>query len=137
MWSRARSATSDSPLRPVPATTPKPAADRAWAFLDLISDARNPMILAGALVALPWHGGGYGLIEWRNVQLFGRSSHVPFSNPEFSPLGRVLRCQKPPDLLPTMKQALNDPGLTVIDCPVGDSENAKLTARLEEMVCLL
>ena len=39
------------------------------------------------------------------------------------------------DLIPTLKQAIADDTVVVIDCPVDYSENMKLTEKLGELVC--
>ncbi len=45
------------------------------------------------------------------------------------------RIERGEDLLPTLKKALADKTVSVIDCPVDYSENLKLTSKLGEMVC--
>jgi len=38
-------------------------------------------------------------------------------------------------LLPTLKQAIADDTVVLIDCPVDYSENMKLTEKLGQLVC--
>ncbi|MDH5445161.1 MAG: acetolactate synthase large subunit [Gammaproteobacteria bacterium] len=91
-------------------------------------------------VILIWNDSGYGLIEWKQMNQFGRKSHVDFSNPDFVKYAESFgakgyRIEKGQDLLPTLKKALADNTVSVIDCPVDYGENIKLTNKLGEMVC--
>lgn len=92
------------------------------------------------IVILIWNDSGYGLIEWKQMNQFGRKSHVDFGNPDFVKYAesfgaRGYRIEKGGDLLPTLQAALADNTVSVIDCPVDYSENIKLTNKLGEMVC--
>jgi acetolactate synthase-1/2/3 large subunit len=91
-------------------------------------------------VILIWNDNGYGLIEWKQMNDFGRTSNVKFTNPDFVKYAQSFgaqgyRIEKGEDLLPTLKNALADNTVSIIDCPVDYSENLKLTAKLGEMVC--
>ena len=91
-------------------------------------------------VILIWNDNGYGLIEWKQMNDFGRPSNVKFSNPDFVKYAQSFgakgyRIEKGEDLLPTLKNALADNTVSIIDCPVDYSENLKLTAKLGEMIC--
>ncbi|MCC6208166.1 MAG: acetolactate synthase large subunit [Gammaproteobacteria bacterium] len=91
-------------------------------------------------VILIWNDNGYGLIEWKQLQTYGRCSNVRFTNPDFVKYAesfgaRGYRVEKAEDLLPILQQALADNTVSIIDCPVDYSENLKLTAKLGEMVC--
>ncbi|RMF23551.1 MAG: acetolactate synthase large subunit [Deltaproteobacteria bacterium] len=92
------------------------------------------------IVVLIWNDNGYGLIEWKQRLTFGRESHVHFGNPDFVEYARSFgargrRIERAADLLPALKEALEAPAVTLIDCPVDYSENVKLTERLGELVC--
>ena len=43
------------------------------------------------------------------------------------------RIQKSADLVPTLKAALAEDTVSIIDCPVDYSENMKLTQRLKDL----
>ena len=43
------------------------------------------------------------------------------------------KVEKTADLLPTLKRALADDTVAIIDCPVDYSENMKLTERLKNL----
>ena len=91
-------------------------------------------------VILIWNDNGYGLIEWKQMNDFGRPSNVKFNNPDFVKYAESFgakgyRIAEGKQLLPTLKKALADNTVSIIDCPVDYSENLKLTAKLGEMVC--
>lgn len=92
------------------------------------------------IVILVWNDNGYGLIEWKQMNAFGRSNNVSFTNPDFLKYaesfgGKGYRIENTKDLLPTLKQAIADNTVSIIDCPVDYRENLKLTEKLGEMVC--
>jgi acetolactate synthase I/II/III large subunit len=86
-------------------------------------------------VALVWNDAEYGLITWHQMRQFGRPSHIAFRNPDFVKYAESFgakgyRVERAADLLPTLKRALADDTVVVIDCPVDYRENMKLTQRL-------
>ncbi|WP_455217880.1 acetolactate synthase large subunit, partial [Kaarinaea lacus] len=91
------------------------------------------------VVILIWNDSGYGLIEWKQLNQFGRSSHVDFNNPDFIQLAESFgakgyRINETNQLLPTLKKALADDAVSIIDCPVDYSENLRLTEKLGDMI---
>ena len=48
---------------------------------------------------------------------------------------RGYRVETADELVPTLKQAIADDTVVVIDCPVDYSENMKLTEKLGNLVC--
>ncbi len=93
-----------------------------------------------AIVILIWNDSGYGLIEWKQMNEFGRKSNVDFNNPDFVKYAESFgalgyRIEHTDDLLPTLKKALDSKQVCIIDCPVDYRENMKLTEKLGEMVC--
>ena len=92
-----------------------------------------------ALVVLIWNDGAYGLIEWKQMNQYGRPSNIKFNNPDFVKYAESFgakgyRVNAADELLPILKTALADNTVSIIDCPVDYSENLKLTERLGEMV---
>ncbi len=109
-------------------------------FLMNSQELETAVRLKISLVVLIWNDGGYGLIEWKQMNRFGRKSNVDFSNPDFvmyaeSFGAKGIRIGRTEELLPALRQALQDDAVTVIDCPVDYSENLKLTKQMGEMVC--
>jgi acetolactate synthase-1/2/3 large subunit len=94
------------------------------------------------LVALIFHDGGYGLIDWKQRQHFGRTSHVAFGNPDFVALAESfgalgLRVAAADELGPALETAFTAGRPAVIDCPVDYRENLRLTEELGRITCAL
>ncbi len=90
------------------------------------------------LVVLIWEDGGYGLIEWKMDLELGAHYYVKFSNPDVVKYAESFgakgyRINSAEELLPTLRTALDDDGVSVISCPVDYSENLRLTDRLGEL----
>ncbi|NNL85719.1 MAG: acetolactate synthase large subunit, partial [Myxococcales bacterium] len=84
---------------------------------------------------LIWNDSTYGLIEWHQNRKFGRSAGIDFNNPDFVKYAESFgakgyRIEAAADLVPTLKRALQDDTVSIIDCPVDYSENMKLTEKL-------
>jgi acetolactate synthase I/II/III large subunit len=87
------------------------------------------------LVVLIWEDGGYGLIEWKMDLELGEHHYVKFSNPDVVTYAESFgakgyRITAADQLLPTLKEALADDGVSLIACPVDYSENLRLTETL-------
>ncbi|MDT5256196.1 MAG: acetolactate synthase large subunit [Mycobacterium sp.] len=90
------------------------------------------------LVVLIWEDGGYGLIEWKMDLELGAHYYVKFGNPDVVTYAQSFgakgyRINSAGELLPTLKAALEDDGVSLICCPVDYSENLRLTDRLGEL----
>ncbi|OBI85238.1 acetolactate synthase large subunit [Mycobacterium asiaticum] len=90
------------------------------------------------LVVLIWEDGGYGLIEWKMDLELGEHHYISFNNPDVVSYAKAFgakgyRIEKAEDLLPTLRTALDDDGVSLIACPVDYSENLRLTDRLGEL----
>ena len=80
----------------------------------------------------------YGLITWKMELDLQRHSHTRFANPDLVTYAesfgaRGYRINAASELLPTLRQALDDDAVSVIECPVDYSENLRLTDRLGEL----
>ena len=109
-------------------------------FMMNMQEIETAVRLNTPFVILIWNDSAYGLIEWKQMNQFGRKSYIDFTNPDFVKLAesfgaRGYRIEKGEDLLPTLQKALKDKVVSIIDCPVDYSENLKLTSKLGEMVC--
>jgi acetolactate synthase-1/2/3 large subunit len=107
-------------------------------FLMNSQEIETAMRLNIAIVILIWNDASYGLIEWKQQNQFGRTSHVEFTNPDFvqyaQSFGAVgVRVERTEDLMPILKEALARDTVTVIDCPVDYRENLKLTETLGQL----
>ena len=109
-------------------------------FLMNSQEIETAMRLGIPIVILIWNDGGYGLIEWKQLNQFKRVSHVDFTNPDFVTYAQAFgakgyRVDGPGQLQDILKDALAQPTVTIIDCPVDYSENLKLTEQLGNLVC--
>jgi acetolactate synthase-1/2/3 large subunit len=82
-----------------------------------------------------WRDDGYGLIDWKQRNEFGRPFAVEFGNPDFVDYAASFgiagfRPASADDLYPTLMSALDTPGPTVVDVPIDYRENLRLTERL-------
>ncbi|MDF5711347.1 MAG: acetolactate synthase large subunit [Nostoc sp. S4] len=95
-------------------------------------------------VTIIFNDGGYGLIEWKQENQFGKgnSSFVHFSNPDFVKLAESMglkgyRVESTLDLIPVLKEALAQDVPAVIDCPVDYRENWRFSQKAGELSCRL
>jgi acetolactate synthase-1/2/3 large subunit len=107
-------------------------------FMMNSQEIETAMRMKTAFVILIWNDSEYGLITWHQLRHFGRPSHIEFKNPDFVKYAESFgakgyRIQKAEDLVPTLKRALADDTVVIIDCPVDYRENMKLTARLKAL----
>ena len=91
-----------------------------------------------AFVVLIWNDSEYGLITWHQLRHFGRPSHIAFKNPDFVKYAESFgakgyRVERAEDLLPTLRRAIADDTVVIIDCPVDYAENMLLTGKLKEL----
>lgn len=90
------------------------------------------------LVVLVLTDDEYGLITWKMELDLQRHSNTRFANPDLVTYAesfgaRGYRINATAELLPTLRRALDDDAVSVIDCPVDYSENLRLTDRLGEL----
>ncbi len=92
------------------------------------------------VVIMVWRDDSYGLIEWKQMKEFGRSSNVHFGNPDLVGFAESFgacgyRVERTEDLPTILEEALACDTVSVIDCPVDYRENSKLTEQLGSLVC--
>ncbi len=109
-------------------------------FLMNSQEIETALRIGTPFVILIWTDREYGLITWHQVRRFGRPSHIEFNNPDFVKYAESFgakgyRVESAADLVPTLKRAVADDTVVVIDCPVDYSENIKLTEKLGNLVC--
>ena len=91
-------------------------------------------------VFLVWKDDGFGLIEWKQLNQFGRSAFVRFENPDLVALAeafgaRGMAVTSAEEFERTMIEALETRDRpTVVVVPVDYSENRKLTERLGRLL---
>jgi len=109
-------------------------------FLMNSQEIETALRIGTAIVILVWTDSEYGLIKWHQMRHYGRESHIKFNNPDFVKYAESMgakgyRVKSADDLMPVLKQAIEDDTVVVIDCPVDYSENMKLTEKLGNLVC--
>ncbi len=82
-----------------------------------------------------WRDDGYGLIDWKQRNEFGRPFAVEFGNPDFVAYARSFgiagyRASSAAELLPTLRRALDEDGPSLVEVPIDYRENLRLTERL-------
>jgi acetolactate synthase I/II/III large subunit len=87
------------------------------------------------VVVVIWVDGGYGLIDWKQRNEFGRPFAVEFGNPDFVKYAESFgiagfRPSSADDLYPTLKRALDVDGPAVVEVPIDYRENLRLTEHL-------
>lgn len=87
---------------------------------------------------LIFNDSGYGLIKWRQLDQYGESHNVDFTNPDFVKLAEAMNCkgykvEKAGDLMPILEEAFKQKVPAIIDCAVDYSENTKLTEHLKKI----
>jgi acetolactate synthase-1/2/3 large subunit len=107
-------------------------------FLMNSQEIETALRMKTPFVILIWNDSEYGLITWHQLRHFGRPSHIAFKNPDFVKYAESFgakgyRVEKTEELLPTLRRALAEDTVTIIDCPVDYSENMKLTERLKNL----
>ncbi|WP_026404611.1 acetolactate synthase large subunit [Actinomadura rifamycini] len=90
------------------------------------------------ITVLIWDDSAYGLIGWKMELDLGRSSHIAFGNPDFVKYAESFgahgyRVESAAELLPTLRKALADDGVSVVTVPVDYSHNLRLTDKLGEL----
>ena len=91
-------------------------------------------------VTLIFNDEAYGLIEWKQMNGFGRPAHIDFTNPDFVKYAEAFgakgyRVEASDELVPILKDAFDQKVPSVIDCPVNYAENLRLTDELGQLTC--
>lgn len=109
-------------------------------FMMNCQEIETALRIGTPIVILIWNDGEYGLIKWKQEIHFGRDSNIDFKNPDFIKFAESFgakgyRVKSTEELIPTIKKAIADNTVVLIDCPVDYAENMKLTEKLGKMVC--
>ena len=91
-------------------------------------------------VTLIFNDRSYGLIGWKQMNYFGSTSFVDFTNPDFVKYAESMglkgyRVTSAEELVPTLKEALLQDVPAVIDCPVDYSENIRFSRKAGDLNC--
>ncbi len=91
-------------------------------------------------VTLIFNDGGYGLIEWKQMNQFKSSSYIKFDNPDFVKLAESFglkgyRVESAESLMPILRLALAQDVPAIVDCPVDYRENLEFTKQSGALTC--
>lgn len=111
-------------------------------FMMNCQELETALRVGTAFVTIIFNDGGYGLIEWKQENHFGHSSFIKFGNPDFVKFAESMglkgyRIESCYDLIPTLKEALEQEVPAVIDCPVDYRENLRFTQRAGDLSCTI
>jgi len=87
------------------------------------------------ITVVVWRDDGYGLIDWKQRNEFGRPFGVEFGNPDFVAYAESFgiagfRPSSAGDLAATYRRALDVEGPALVEIPIDYRENLRLTERL-------
>jgi acetolactate synthase-1/2/3 large subunit len=79
---------------------------------------------------------GYGMIRWKQESMRFSNFGLDFKNPDFVAYAAAYgaqgrRIERSDDFLPSLKKALDTPGVHVLDVPIDYSENRIFTSEIE------
>jgi acetolactate synthase-1/2/3 large subunit len=91
--------------------------------------------VGAAITVVVWRDDGYGLIDWKQRNAFGRPYAVEFGNPDLVAYAESFgipgfRPETADALYPTLMRALEVDGPSVVDVPIDYAENVRLTEHL-------
>jgi acetolactate synthase I/II/III large subunit len=109
-------------------------------FMMNCQELETALRVGTAFVTVIFNDGGYGLIEWKQMNHYGESAYVHFNNPDFVKLAESMglkgyRIESAEDFAPTLKKALEDDVPAVIDCPVDYRENLLFSQKTSDLSC--
>ena len=89
-------------------------------------------------VTLIFNDSHYGLIKWKQLDQYGKSCYVDFTNPDFVKLAEGMhakgyRIGKAEELIPALEDAFKQKVPAIIDCRVDYEENEKLSGHLKDV----
>jgi len=116
------------------------AATGDGGFMMNCQELETALRVGTAFVTIIFHDGGYGLIEWKQHNQFDESNFIKFTNPDFVKFAESMglkgyRVENTLDLVPILKEALEQDVPVVIDCPVDYRENLRFSKKAGGLTC--
>jgi acetolactate synthase-1/2/3 large subunit len=104
-------------------------------FLMNSQELETAIRVKAGITVVVWRDNGYGLIDWKQRNEFGRPFGVEFGNPDFVDYARsfgmaAFRPSSAADLYPTLCRALEVEGPSLVEVPIDYAENLRLTEHL-------
>ena len=111
-------------------------------FLMNCQEMETAMRLGNPFVTLIFRDNSYGLIKWKQMDQYGKSHYVDFTNPDFVQFAESFgakgyRIRQAEKLIPTLEEAFAQKVPSIVDCAVDYGENLKLTKYLKELYSVL
>ena len=109
-------------------------------FLMNLQELETARRIGAGIVVMIWEDHGYGLIEWKQENSFGRHSDLSFNNPDFIQLAQSFDClgirvEDSGDLRPALDRAFCADRPVIISLAIDYRENRKLTEKLGNLSC--
>jgi len=109
-------------------------------FLMNVQEMETAKRLNSRIVVMVWEDGGYGLIQWKQSNEFGRHTNLAFGNPDWLQLASAFGwhgqiCKRSRDLRGTLEAAFAQVGPSLVVIPIDYRENQLLTKKLGEITC--
>jgi acetolactate synthase-1/2/3 large subunit len=91
--------------------------------------------IGAAITVVVWRDDGYGLIDWKQRNEFGRPFGVELGNPDLVAYARSFgiegfRVERADELRATLERAFRVDGPSLVEVPIDYRENLRLTERL-------
>jgi acetolactate synthase-1/2/3 large subunit len=105
------------------------------AFLMNSQELETAVRIGAKITVVVWRDDGYGLIDWKQRNEFGRPFAVEFGNPDLVRYAESFgmagfRPESSAELYPTLMRALETEGPALVDVPIDYRENLRLTEHL-------
>jgi acetolactate synthase-1/2/3 large subunit len=109
-------------------------------FLMNLQELETARRIGSNIVIMVWEDSGYGLIEWKQQNSFGRHSELSFNNPDFNQLAESFDClgirvENSSDLRPALEKAFAADRPVILSLTIDYRENQKLTEKLGNLTC--
>lgn len=109
-------------------------------FLMNLHELETAKRLGLAFIVLVFDDGRYSQVEWNQLNRYGKSFNVEFTNPDFVKLAdsfgvNGIRIEKADDLQGVLKEASKSSSIWIIDVPVDTNENRFLSEKLGNTIC--
>jgi acetolactate synthase I/II/III large subunit len=100
-----------------------------------VQELETAVRLRAKVTVVVWRDDGYGLIDWKQRNEFGRPFGVEFGNPDFVDLARsfgmpAFRAEGSAGVAASLRDALAVDGPALVEVPIDYRENLRLTERL-------
>ncbi|MDA3785522.1 MAG: acetolactate synthase large subunit [Deltaproteobacteria bacterium] len=109
-------------------------------FLMNVQELETARRIGANIVVMIWDDQGYGLIEWKQQNTFGRHTDLKFGNPDFIKLAEAFGCkgmrvENSIDLQGALHEAFQQEVPVLLSVAVDYRENIKLSQRLGKIAC--